>query len=178
MPTAVPPPIAATSGTLGVRHVFCLIGLPERGKPFIARRLEAYLSFFHGAEVMLFDLSAYQARTGCPDGSDENANLLLEDLRRFMEGSSSTAAHNMTVKAPPGVPRASSFCDSPHRPNAGRGHRRGSSGGTSGQPPPIPESRSADAALPGAGGEKAAPVDSIAYHVVAHVNCRLEHVCT
>ena len=85
MPTAVPPPIAATSGTLGVRHVFCLIGLPERGKPFIARRLEAYLSFFHGAEVMLFDLSAYQARTGCPDGSDENANLLLEDLRRFME---------------------------------------------------------------------------------------------
>ena len=62
MPTAVPPPISAIAGTLGVRHVFCLIGLPERGKPFIARRLEAYLSFFHGAEVMLFDLSAYQAR--------------------------------------------------------------------------------------------------------------------
>ena len=59
LPTAVPPPIAATAGTLGVRHVLCLIGLPERGKPFIAGRLQAYLSFFHGAEVKLFNISQY-----------------------------------------------------------------------------------------------------------------------
>ena len=59
LPTAVPPPIAATAGTLGVRHVLCLIGLPERGKPFIAGRLEAYLSFFHGAEVRRFNINDY-----------------------------------------------------------------------------------------------------------------------
>ena len=59
LPTAVPPPIAATSGTLGVRHVLCLIGLPERGKPFIARRLQSYLSFFHGADVQLFNINDY-----------------------------------------------------------------------------------------------------------------------
>ena len=64
MPTAVPPPIAAHSGTLGVRHVFMMMGLPERGKPFIARRLEAYLSFFHGAETKLFDLTEYQTKPG------------------------------------------------------------------------------------------------------------------
>mgnify|MGYP002635629171 CR=1 FL=1 len=50
-PTAVPPPIAANAGTLGVRHVLSIIGLPGRGKPYIAKRLQAYLSFFHGAEV-------------------------------------------------------------------------------------------------------------------------------
>ena len=59
LPTAVPPPIAATAGTLGVRHVLCLIGLPERGKPFIAGRLDAYLSFFHGAEVRRFNINDY-----------------------------------------------------------------------------------------------------------------------
>lgn len=101
MPTAVPPPIAATSGTLGDRHVFILIGLPERGKPFIARRLQAYLSFFHGAEVQLHDLVDYQKRTGAAAGSEENAQLLLDDLRSFMGGQSQAAARNMAVPCPP-----------------------------------------------------------------------------
>ena len=52
----MPPPISANSGTLGVRHVLFIIGLPERGKPFIARRLKNYLSFFHGADVQLFEI--------------------------------------------------------------------------------------------------------------------------
>jgi len=93
-PTAVPPPIAATAGTLGVRHVLTLIGLPERGKPFIALRLSKYLSFFHGAEVQLFNLNDY-LRHGPPD-SLENANDLLGDLATFMGGSSQTAARNMS----------------------------------------------------------------------------------
>ena len=77
MPTAVPPPISANSGTLGVRHVLFIIGLPERGKPFIARRLKNYLSFFHGADVQLFDISAYAQRSDDEPGSDANARLLL-----------------------------------------------------------------------------------------------------
>jgi len=93
-PTTVPPPIAANAGTLGVRHVLCIIGLPERGKPYIARRLQAYLSFFHGAEVQLFNIADYA--TG-PSGSDENADALLADLRRFMEKRNQAASHNMNV---------------------------------------------------------------------------------
>lgn len=97
MPTAVPPPISANSGTLGVRHVLFIIGLPERGKPFIARRLKTYLSFFHGAEVQLFDISEYARRTGEEPGSDANARLLLEELKLFMERANTECAHNMHV---------------------------------------------------------------------------------
>ena len=94
LPTAVPPPIAATAGTLGVRHVLCLIGLPERGKPFIARRLESYLSFFHGAAVRRFDINEYQKADA---GSDENANALLYDLREFMQGHNEQSGRNMDL---------------------------------------------------------------------------------
>jgi len=94
LPTAVPPPIAANAGTLGVRHVLCIIGLPERGKPYIARRLQAYLSFFHGAEVQVYDLLDYQKG---PAGCEENADALLADLRHFMSKSNAAAGHNMNV---------------------------------------------------------------------------------
>ena len=93
-PTAVPPPIAANAGTLGVRHVLCIIGLPERGKPYIARRLQSYLSFFHGADVQLFNIAEYVRG---PPGSDENADALLADLRKFMEKRNQAASHNMDV---------------------------------------------------------------------------------
>jgi len=97
LPTAVPPPIAATAGTLGVRHVLCLIGLPERGKPFIAGRLDAYLSFFHGAEVRRFNINEYSRQ---PGGSDENAEALLKDLRDFMSSTSTVAGRNMDHHIP------------------------------------------------------------------------------
>ena len=98
MPTAVPPPIAATAGTLGVRHVLIIIGLPERGKPFIARRLERYLSFFHGAEVRLFDISKYARLEGAgAAGSEANAEHLLADMKKFFSPQNSTAARNMNA---------------------------------------------------------------------------------
>jgi hypothetical protein len=94
LPTSVPPPIAANAGTLGVRHVISMIGLPERGKLFIARRLKAYLAFFHGAEVKVYDLLDYQR--GEP-GCDENADALLTDLRLFMSTKNAKAADNLNV---------------------------------------------------------------------------------
>ena len=94
LPTAVPPPIAANAGTLGVRHVLCIIGLPERGKPYIARRLQAYLSFFHGAEVQVYDLTQYQQSE---PGSDANADALLKDLKQFMIKENFAAGSNMDV---------------------------------------------------------------------------------
>ena len=109
-PTACPPPIAALAGTLGARHVLCFIGLPERGKPFLANRIAQYLSFFHGAQVKLFDLSEYRERTGCPAGSEENAQAVMIDLRAFMEGNSISAGRNMdSVCSTPPAERRSTF---------------------------------------------------------------------
>jgi hypothetical protein len=90
----VPPPIAANAGTLGVRHVLCIIGLPERGKPYIARRLQLYLSFFHGADVRVFNIADYAVG---PSGCDENAETLLDDVRKFMEKRNEAASNNMDV---------------------------------------------------------------------------------
>ena len=97
-PTAVPPPIASLAGTLGDRHVLILLGLPERGKPFIANRLSRYLSFFHGADVKIFDLFTYIERTGTR-GSEQNAELLLGDLRGFMNSTSAEVQGNIDACA-------------------------------------------------------------------------------
>ena len=82
----------------------CIIGLPERGKPYIARRLQSYLSFFHGAEVQIFNLQDYDAGVS---GSDENADALLKDLRAFMGRENHTAANNMKVAKQPDKGRTS-----------------------------------------------------------------------
>jgi len=100
LPTAVPPPIAAVAGLLGVRHVLCLIGLPERGKPFIAHRLSKYLSFFHGAEVKLFDINEVMARAGEPAGSDHNAMFMFEEIKRFMDTKSPSFAADKNMSVP------------------------------------------------------------------------------
>jgi len=124
LPTAVPPPSAALAGTLGARHVLCFIGLPERGKPFLAYRMSQYLSFFHGAQVKMFDLSEYAAATGAPAGSEENANAVLTDLKEFMAGRSNAACRNMDAARTPTSP-----------PGKGRSHRV-SSDETSDEPRP------------------------------------------
>jgi broad specificity phosphatase PhoE len=89
----------ATARAPSARHAHrcdsrCIIGLPERGKPYIARRLQSYLSYFHGAEVHVYNLSDYQK--GEP-GCDENADLLLADLRKFMTKENHAAGSNMSV---------------------------------------------------------------------------------
>ena len=51
LPTTMPPPAAGlAAGALGDRHVVCFLGLPARGKQFMAERLQRYLTFFHGAQ--------------------------------------------------------------------------------------------------------------------------------
>jgi len=121
MPTAVPPPISANSGTLGVRHVLFIIGLPERGKPFIARRLKNYLSFFHGADVQLFDISAYAQRSDDEPGSDANARLLLDELKAFMDREAGQHAANMHVKRASACAPAADGVPSPQRTGSGLG---------------------------------------------------------
>tara|TARA_B110001452_G_scaffold60944_1_gene47631 strand:- start:292 stop:1395 length:1104 start_codon:yes stop_codon:yes gene_type:complete len=164
MPTAVPPPISANSGTLGVRHVLFIIGLPERGKPFIARRLKSYLSFFHGADVQLFDISEYAKRTGEEPGSDANARLLLEELKFFMEKSAAECGSNMHVhkdKRTSEVPDAAA-------PSAAAGGE--SPRASSGETPPLGPMRSSGSGngLPAPmrwwSNEEASPVGSPGHH--------------
>uniref|UniRef100_A0A7S4A8H7 6-phosphofructo-2-kinase domain-containing protein n=1 Tax=Pelagomonas calceolata TaxID=35677 RepID=A0A7S4A8H7_9STRA len=62
-PTTMPPPAAGlAAGALGDRHVVCFLGLPARGKQFMAERLQRYLTFFHGAQCEVFDLSGPELR--------------------------------------------------------------------------------------------------------------------
>lgn len=56
-PTTMPPPSAGLAGAIGERHVICFVGLPARGKQFMAERLCRYLKFFHGAQCQIFDLA-------------------------------------------------------------------------------------------------------------------------
>ena len=62
-PTKVPPPIAALTGTLGQRHVICVIGLPCSGQIPVAHTMRHYLEFMHGADVKCFDVNEFSAAT-------------------------------------------------------------------------------------------------------------------
>ncbi|KAJ8603535.1 hypothetical protein CTAYLR_004868 [Chrysophaeum taylorii] len=56
-PTTMPPPSAGLAGAIGERHVISFVGMPARGKQFMAERLCRYLKFFHGAQCRIFDLA-------------------------------------------------------------------------------------------------------------------------
>lgn len=78
-PTTMPPPTAGLSGQhLRDRYVVSVIGLPLRGKGHLARRVQRYLEFFHGAYVEVIDISNFLG----PTGDDQ----LLEELRKFFAG--------------------------------------------------------------------------------------------
>ena len=51
-------------GTNGDRVVLVMVGLPARGKTYIARKVQRYLSFFHGAPVEIFNVGEYRRRLG------------------------------------------------------------------------------------------------------------------
>ena len=54
----MPPPTAGVGlGIMGERHVVSFIGLPARGKQFMAERLRLYLDFFHCAHCEVFDIA-------------------------------------------------------------------------------------------------------------------------
>ena len=53
-------PQDAEQGTAGDRLVLVMVGLPARGKTYIARRVARYLQFFHGAPAKVFNVGNYR----------------------------------------------------------------------------------------------------------------------
>ena len=97
-PTAVPAPQRQFFGTLGARHVICLVGLPVRGRNYVASELGWYLEFFHGAEVKVFDVAEYADKFG-EASREKHAHHLLEALEAFLQGSTSSSALNLGADA-------------------------------------------------------------------------------
>mmetsp|Transcript_9651 Transcript_9651/g.30937 ORF Transcript_9651/g.30937 Transcript_9651/m.30937 type:complete len:620 (+) Transcript_9651:108-1967(+) len=91
-PTTMPPPSAGLAGAIGERHVICFVGLPARGKQFMAERLCRYLKFFHGAQCRIFDLAAepYESDTALGDALsrylEEEDETATTQLLRSLEG--------------------------------------------------------------------------------------------
>ena len=53
-------PQDAEVGTAGDKLVLVMVGLPARGKTYIARRVARYLQFFHGAPTKVFNVGNYR----------------------------------------------------------------------------------------------------------------------
>merc|ERR1712028_199240 len=81
-PNVVPPPIGPLAGNIGVRQLVCFIGLPYRGKPFVAHRLAQYLSFFHGTMCRLFDVNEYMSG----DSTEANKLCCCDEITAFFHG--------------------------------------------------------------------------------------------
>ena len=55
-------PSPANSGTNGDKLVVVMVGLPARGKTYVARKLARYLTFFHGAPAEVFNVGNYRRK--------------------------------------------------------------------------------------------------------------------
>lgn len=88
-PTAVPAPQKQFFGTLGMRHVICIVGLPHRGRNYVASELGWYLEFFHGAEVRLFDVAESASGKG---SRESHAEDLLQAIEEYLRSSTVAAS--------------------------------------------------------------------------------------
>ena len=53
-------PQDADQGTIGDKYVLVMVGLPARGKTFLANRIARYLKFFRGAPSKVFNVGNYR----------------------------------------------------------------------------------------------------------------------
>mmetsp|Transcript_7714 Transcript_7714/g.22536 ORF Transcript_7714/g.22536 Transcript_7714/m.22536 type:complete len:558 (+) Transcript_7714:24-1697(+) len=132
LPTEVPPPIAALGGNHGDMHVVVLIGLPEVGKPFLAKRMRQYLRFFHGADCRLFDICEHLTpeSEGVAKDVDDNAEVLTQTITRWIlkrearEISSGDVMQSERIVVGSGVPPAVA-ADGDHADESFRSQNRG-----------------------------------------------------
>eukprot|EP00939_MAST-03C_sp_MAST-3C-sp1_P001589 g1589.t1 len=100
MPQELAPPSFATKGTNGDRLVIVMVGLPARGKTYMANRITRYLTFFHGATAEVFNVGNYRRKLNGAkalhnffDAKNEDAmavrlkcaELAMADLKQFLQ---------------------------------------------------------------------------------------------
>eukprot|EP00298_Acanthocystis_sp_HF-20_P016294 c21445_g1_i2.p1 GENE.c21445_g1_i2~~c21445_g1_i2.p1 ORF type:complete len:470 (+),score=103.24 c21445_g1_i2:40-1449(+) len=86
-------------GTQGDRLILVMVGLPARGKTYVAKRVERYLTFFHGCPTKIFhfsdykkevlgaenDISSYDPNAiETPEKRKQIAEIALQDLVDFL----------------------------------------------------------------------------------------------
>ena len=59
-PQELLPPNEAEHGTQGDKLVIAMVGLPARGKTYMANKVKRYLNFFHGAPCEVFNVGNYR----------------------------------------------------------------------------------------------------------------------
>jgi len=100
MPQEHAPPSYTTKGTNGDRLVVVMVGLPARGKTYMANRIVRYLTFFHGATARVFNVGNYRreingakAMHNFFDQKNETgfavrkkcAQMAMDDLKTFLQ---------------------------------------------------------------------------------------------
>jgi hypothetical protein len=75
--------VVTSQGTNGDRVVLVMVGLPARGKTYIARKVARYLTFFHGAPVRTFNVGEYRRKHGRL--SEHGADYFSVDNQRASE---------------------------------------------------------------------------------------------
>eukprot|EP00944_MAST-04C_sp_MAST-4C-sp1_P011085 g11085.t1 len=93
-------PQGSENGTAGDKLVLVMVGLPARGKTYIARRIGRYLRFFHGAPTKVFNVGNYRreisgAKVGSAFFNPKNtqslaerqtaANRAMRDLKQWLK---------------------------------------------------------------------------------------------
>eukprot|EP00299_Pterocystis_sp_00344_P011566 c5418_g1_i2.p1 GENE.c5418_g1_i2~~c5418_g1_i2.p1 ORF type:complete len:426 (-),score=63.66 c5418_g1_i2:304-1497(-) len=111
---------SAGEGTQGDKLLCVLVGLPARGKTYIARRLSRYLSFFHGAPTQVYNVGEYrrdmhgtQDHTFFDSSNPETQETLfditkaaMKDLRQFLTTESPGQLKRVAIFDAPNVTRA------------------------------------------------------------------------
>jgi hypothetical protein len=72
-------------GTQGDKLVIAMVGLPARGKTYIAHKLQRYLSFFHGAPTQVFNVGNYRRKkfgASKPASWFDSSNVEAEQQRQ------------------------------------------------------------------------------------------------
>ena len=87
-------PTPTQSGTNGDKLVIVMVGLPARGKTFIARKIAHYFTFFHGAPAEVYNVGNYRREIS---GAEQSADFFDSKNKSASEARQQAAEQAMTA---------------------------------------------------------------------------------
>jgi predicted kinase len=87
-------PNPTESGTNGDKLVIVMVGLPARGKTYIARKIAHYFRFFHGAPAEVYNVGNYRRQIS---GADQSADFFNSSNSTAMEARQEAAEQAMNA---------------------------------------------------------------------------------